>query len=174
MTVVVQICCKNHILTSYGHIWNEFVLLPIGEISYLLYFDVPFLCAVPTGAPRGVVASVTSRSIMVSWNTINCIERNGVITGYIVEFREQLGARIPGEVLEQSFTATGLTPGRTYTFRVAGVSSDGTGPFTDLSVINTDEAGMAYVHVLYYRHCCPIILVEIIKNSEITGVCVSS
>ena len=75
---------------------------------------------------------------MVTWDTIDCIERNGVITSYSVEFQEEGGADIPGEVMGQSFTASGLTPNTSYTFRVAGVNANGTGPFTENITINTD------------------------------------
>ncbi len=98
--------------------------------------------AAPVGAPRDVVPFTTSRSVSVSWGAIECIERNGVITGYTVEFQEQGGARIPGEVVNQTFTASGLTPHTNYTFRVAGVNSNGTGPFSGTILITTDEDGM--------------------------------
>ena len=101
------------------------------------------LCsAAPTGAPRDVVPSTTSRSVSVSWDAIDCIERNGVITGYTVEFQEQGGARIPGEVVGQTFTANGLTPQVNHTFRVAGVNRNGTGPFTDIITILNNEDGI--------------------------------
>ena len=87
--------------------------------------------------------STTSRSISVSWSTIECIERNGVITNYTVVFQEQGGAVIPGEVnvMDRTFTASGLTPHTNYTFKVAGVNSNGTGPYTNTIVILTDEEG---------------------------------
>ena len=75
----------------------------------------------------------------MSWTAIECIECNGVITGYEVDFQEQGGVRIPGEVVNKTFTASGLTPHTNYIFRVAGVNSNGTGPFTYGSIITTDE-----------------------------------
>ena len=86
--------------------------------------------------------TMTSRSISVSWDAIDCIDRSGEITGYIVEFREEGGARIPGEVVNQTFTASGLAPHTNYTFRVAGININGTGSFTELISILTDEDGM--------------------------------
>jgi hypothetical protein len=80
---------------------------------------------------------------MVTWDTIECIERNGIITGYAVEFQKQGGARIPGEVVGQSFNATGLSPATLYTFRVAGVNINGTGTFTNAMIITTDEESMS-------------------------------
>ena len=101
----------------------------------------------PTGPPRNVTPSTTSRSVSVSWSTIECIEHNGEITNYRVVFQEQCGAVIPGEVnaMERTFTASGLTPHTNYTFRVAGVNSNGTGPYTNISGILTDEDGMLYL-----------------------------
>ena len=78
----------------------------------------------------------------MSWDSIECIERNGVITGYTVELKEQGGDMIPGEVVNQTFNASGLTPYVNYTFRVAGVNSDGTGPFSNITTITTDQDGM--------------------------------
>ena len=97
--------------------------------------------AVPTGAPHDVVPSTNSRSVSVSWNTIECIERNGEITNYTVVFQEQGGAMIPGEVnvMNRTFTASGLTPHTNYIFSVAGVNINGTGPFSDVTVVTTDE-----------------------------------
>ena len=84
----------------------------------------------PTGVPTSLSAFISFNAVTVTWDVIDCIERNGIITGYVVEFQEQGGARITGEVVGQSFTAAGLTPATRYTFRVAGVNSNGTGPFT--------------------------------------------
>ena len=80
--------------------------------------------------------STSSTNITITWGTIECIKRNGEITDYIVEFQEQGGVIISGEVIvmDRNFTASGLTPGATYTFRVAGVNRNGTGPFFNLSL----------------------------------------
>lgn len=96
----------------------------------------------PIGAPRELISSATSRSASVSWRQIECSERNGQITGYSVEFLEQGGVRIPGEVEDENFSAHGLTPYINYTFRVAGVNSNGTGPFSHILTILTNEEGM--------------------------------
>ena len=97
----------------------------------------------PTGHPHNVTPSTTSRSVSVSWSTIECIERNGEITNYAVVFQEQGGAVFPGEmnVMNRTFTASGLTPHTNYTFRVAGVNSNGTGPYTSIITFKTDEDG---------------------------------
>ena len=106
-----------------------------------------FILVAPTKPPLDMTPSTTSRSVSVSWRTIECIERNGEITNYTVVFQEQGGAVIPGEVnvMDRTFTASGLTPHTNYTFRVAGVNSNGTGPYTNISSILTDEDGMLYL-----------------------------
>ena len=88
--------------------------------------------------------SVTSRSVAITWSAIECIERNGEITDYTVIFQEQGGAEIPGEVnvMDRTFTASGLTPHANYTFKVAAVNSNGTGPYTNISAVATSEDSM--------------------------------
>ena len=78
---------------------------------------------------------------MVTWDTIECIERNEIITGYTVVFQEQGGADVPGNIVDRTFSAEGLTPYTNYTFQVAGVNNVGTGPFTNLITIITVECG---------------------------------
>ena len=66
-----------------------------------------------------------------------------MITNYTVVFQEQGGAVIPGEVnvMDRTFTASGLTPRTNYTFRVAGINSNDTGPFFNTINFQTDEDG---------------------------------
>ena len=95
---------------------------------------------------------MTSRNIIVTWREIDCIERNGIITGYTVVFQEQGGADVPGNSVDRTFSAGGLTPGRKYTFQVAAVNDAGTGPFTGSIAIFTTEDGL-----LLYRYICSCI-----------------
>ena len=110
-------------------------------IQYVAMLILVFHVA-PTGAPRNVTPSIPSRSIMVTWNTIECSERNGIITSYTVVFQEQGGANVPGNTVDRTFSATELTPFTNYTFQVAGVNNVATGPLTDMITITTDEAGL--------------------------------
>ena len=101
---------------------------------------------------------MTSRSVNVTWDVIECIESNGIITNYTVVFKELDGTAIPGEVMGQSFTATELTPYTSYTFQVAGVNSNGAGPHSNVTTILTDEDGLltSYSHslllIFYFSH----------------------
>ena len=85
---------------------------------------------------------------MVTWNTIECIESNGIITGYTVVFQEQGGVNVPGNTVDRTFSATELTPFTNYTFQVAGVNDVGTGPFTDIITITTDEDGLFSLYLM--------------------------
>ena len=82
--------------------------------------------------------TVSSRSITVNWTEIPCIQRNGRIIRYEVEF----GPSGEGTISGRSFTANELTLFTNYTFRVRGVNSVGPGPYSNLTVITTSEEGM--------------------------------
>ena len=91
----------------------------------------------------------------MTWDPIDCIEQNGIISFYLTKFHtRENDHRVSGMVLGTSFTADGLTPNTSYTFQVAGVNDAGTGPFTDTIVINTDEEGvrMLYNELLMSLH----------------------
>ena len=95
--------------------------------------------AAPTASPRSINTFSTSRSVSTSWSKIECIERKGPIINYAVEFQEVGGALIPRVVVDRTFTASRLTPYTNYTFRVAGVNDNGTGPFSNINSIQTEE-----------------------------------
>ena len=102
----------------------------------------------PTGFPTSFSNTTTPSSITVTWSTIDCVEQNGIITGYTVEFKGPDEASVLGEVVGQTFTASGLTPATHYTFRVAGVNGDGTGPFCPEKTITTGEPGHVTKHFM--------------------------
>ena len=95
----------------------------------------------PTGAPDGVSeVYVTANSITVQWGEVPCIDRNGEITGYIVE------ARISGTLIRtvnvndgsaREATVSGLNPTTAYTVTVAAVNSADSGSFSDGISITT-------------------------------------
>ena len=89
--------------------------------------------------------TMTSRNVSVTWSNITCIERNGEIAGYAVEFGPSGGATVMTmQDTTPSFTRNGLTPFTDYTFRVAGVNSAGTGVYSDTITIRTSEEGKCY------------------------------
>ena len=114
--------------------------LPSGSHNYYASedaFNIAFSFSAPSGPPQSVMtSSVTSSSITVQWDRVSCIDRNSEITGYTVRY--QTGGVIVNESKltsgisdsDRVFTAIGLIPRMNYTFEVAAVSSEGTGPFS--------------------------------------------
>ena len=92
----------------------------------------------PTGPPDGVSEGpVTANSITVQWGEVPCMDRNGEITGYIVE------ARISGTLIRtvnvndgsaREGTVSGLDPSTDYTVTVAAVNNAGTGSFSGIPI----------------------------------------
>ena len=91
--------------------------------------------------------TVLSTSITVGWNTVVCIERNGVIDNYIVRFGPEGGVQSESTVqsggidVAGTYTASGLTPFTSYSFEVAAMNSADTGPFTAALFVVTDDDG---------------------------------
>ncbi len=54
-------------------------------------------------------------------------------------------------IVEQTFTANGLTPFTNYTFRVAGINSAGTGVYSTIITLTTSEESML-ADQLYCAH----------------------
>ena len=95
-----------------------------------------FLSA-PSTAPTCVsVSEVTSTSIVFQWGTVDCIHRNGDITGYTVRYGVQgNGSTQTVTVSGGGSTQTiisGLTPSTNYSIEVAAVNSVGTGVYSNL------------------------------------------
>jgi hypothetical protein len=88
----------------------------------------------PTGSPTGLdvpTASITSTASTGNWMEIACTERNGDINGYDVQLLIRGVVIRDVNVPSLTYTATELTPFTIYTFRVAGVNINGTGPFAE-------------------------------------------
>ena len=71
-------------------------------------------------------------------------------------------------ISERSFTADELTLFTNYTFRVRGVNSVDSGPYSDLIIITTSEAGNLIYHVCMY-HC-----VSILSTPQLLVLCPTS
>ena len=93
------------------------------------------------------VSEVTSSSITVQWGSVDCIHRNGDITGYSVWYGVQGSAveeqTVPGGDTRQT-TISGLTPSTTYSIEVAAVNSAGTGVYSS-AIYNLTQG--IHVHV---------------------------
>ena len=90
----------------------------------------------PSAPPTSVSTSdVTSSSITVQWGAVDCIHRNGDITGYSVRYGVQGSGSIQIESVSggttNKFTISELESATTYKIRVAAVNCAGTGVYSD-------------------------------------------
>ena len=95
----------------------------------------------PTGYPRSIRSgTVTPNSITVHWEEVDCLDRNGAITGYVARAlsngREEGTASVGGD--DREATISGLTPSTQYIVQVAAVNSAGTGPYSPIALYGTE------------------------------------
>ena len=73
---------------------------------------------------------------------MNCIDRNGEITGYSIRYGKVETAEGDRTVLSEDdtryTTISGLTPSTNYTIEVAAVNGFGTGPYSESITQETD------------------------------------
>ena len=91
--------------------------------------------AAPSDSPTSVrVSGRSSSSITAQWGPVDCIHRNGDITGYSVQYGEvgsgstQTMTVSGGSSTEA--TISGLISSTTYSIQVAAETSAGTGPYS--------------------------------------------
>ena len=102
-----------------------------------------FSLPVPSAPPTFVsVSSVTSSSITVQWRAVDCIHRNGDITGHIVQYGIQgsgstVRKNVPGGAATEA-TLTGLKSATAYYVEVAAVNSVGIGVYSESISILTE------------------------------------
>ncbi|XP_063067047.1 netrin receptor DCC [Engraulis encrasicolus] len=103
---------------------------------------VTTLSDVPSGAPQNISLEVVySRSIKVSWLPPTVAMQNGFITGYKIRHRKT-GRRGDQEAIEPNnlwYLFTGLEKGSQYSFQVAAMTANGTGPYSEWYMAETPE-----------------------------------
>ena len=104
--------------------------------------------AAPSAPPTSVSTSdVTSSSITVQWGAVDCIHRNGDITGYSVRYGVQGSGSTQTESVSGGATTeaiiSGLAAGTNYDIEVAAVNSAGTGVYSDPLTVLTSGNGLA-------------------------------
>ena len=107
----------------------------------------------PTDSPMPREGTVTARSITIEWDELACLDRNGVITSYIVE------ARAGGTLIRtvnvndgsaREATLSGLTPSTEYT---VAVNSADSGPIRYIAIETPGESvwfPLTYYHTMFY------------------------
>ena len=98
--------------------------------------------AAPSAPPTYVSTSeVTSSSITLQWGPVDCIQRNGDISGYLVQYEVQGSGntqtkRVSGSTTTE-VTISGLNASANYNIQVAAVSSAGAGVYSDIISVFT-------------------------------------
>ena len=101
------------------------------------------ISAAPSGPPTSVRATSTSTSITVQWGAVDCIHRNGDITGYSVQYgvvgsgSTQAMSVSGGSVTEA--TISSLMSSTTYSIQVAAVNSASIGVYSDLLIVQMES-----------------------------------
>ena len=98
----------------------------------------------PSLSPQGFSgSSFSSTSYSFSWSAPPPEHQNGVIISYsIVLTAVNGGSTLYFTANDTQFTATGLKPYTIYSCVVAAQTSIGTGPYSSVLTITSDEAGM--------------------------------
>ena len=92
---------------------------------------------VPNGVPQSLMAeTANSSSIIISWMEVECIEQNGPITHYIIQYGTSCDDLKTENTRDNSmsYTISGLTPNTEYIIQVAAANMHGSGPFTEPAI----------------------------------------
>ena len=93
-----------------------------------------------TAAPISVsISEVSTSSITFQWDPVDCIHRNGDITGYLVRYGVEgdEGMRQTESTSATEHTITRVEPSTTYSIQVAAVNSAGNGVYSNQLSITT-------------------------------------
>ena len=105
-------------------------------------------------------------TITVQWGPVNCVHRNGEITGYSVQYGEMgsestQNMRVSGNSSGGMATISGLSPATMYTVVVAAENSAGTGDYSGPVIVETPDSECTepdifcydYMHFFLYFRC---------------------
>ena len=83
-------------------------------------------------------------------------QRNGEIVSYEVEYREEgSNSTVVNTTQGMTYTAEDLTTDRVYQFRVAANTVNGTGPFSEWSIVESIPTGKEdYDTVVFHGQMC--------------------
>ena len=109
-------------------------------VDYIIMLSPP--PPAPSGGPQMVRAmAINSTHITITWEAVNCAERNSNISGYVVRYTPPSSGGIDSVTVVGTgdaggrVTIGGLNPSTQYSIRVAAVNSEGAlGVFSAISV----------------------------------------
>ena len=110
-----------------------------------------------------------SASITVTWEPVPCMYRNGVITGYVIRYRELNNDSVSVETITRDktsvFEITGLKPSTQYEIEVAAINSVGTGRFTNFNT--TTLGNVLFLPYMSVTSLCLLQLLEMVLHLQI-------
>ena len=142
-------------ITIYGLYGNDSVNLTsknmntpsIGKLLYhnnSIHIQLYYFIAAPTSSVSNVtLSSIEARSMRVSWHDVPCSGQNGLITGYLLQYKNSTFSEtvnITGEE-NREFILTQLTPYTNYTITITAYNDGGTGPASNEVMQQTIESG---------------------------------
>ena len=101
----------------------------------------------PSSAPQGLsVLNVMATSVVLTWNELDCLQRNGDITGYMIRY-DRDSRLISDSSSTIAYTVEELIPFTEYSFSVAAVNSVGTGPFSEQTATTLESSKCRLIHL---------------------------
>ena len=102
-------------------------------------------CSVaPTAPPTPVNTTATPTTITVQWAPVDCVHRNGDITGYSVQYMEVVNVNIHNMTVSGSNTTDAtiinLMPSTMYIVQVAAINDAGDGVYSDPWNVSTNDS----------------------------------
>ena len=84
---------------------------------------------------------VTNHSVFLRWSALPRSEQNGVITGYVIKYRNGSVERLVQIASSPREYTLNAVPYTEYVLAVAAVNSVGQGPFSNTTTVRTLEDG---------------------------------
>ena len=104
----------------------------------------------PSAAPTNVdVSEVTSSSITVQWGAVPCIDHNGDITGYSVQYGSETMS-VSGDSSGGMYVISNLEPSAFYSIQVAAMNDDLIGPYS--TALDQSTEGIKYIFCTLFLH----------------------
>ena len=95
---------------------------------------------VPSPPTEVKISEQNNSTVHISWQAVNSTQQIGVVTGYILFYREELGlptSYIGSPTMNLSVTLTGLKRNTKYLFRILAYNEKGNGVPTEIYSITT-------------------------------------